>query len=85
MAFRSNCDDCAKQIRDHVGGVVVTVTPRPPARLLGADQGVNLGWRYHTVVVKDGRVFDAFTGAAGLTIADYKALWQYADAIDFGF
>src|SRR5262245_4385515 len=34
------------------------------------------GWAYHEVVVKDGRVYDAFTGHQGLPIAEYKALWD---------
>jgi hypothetical protein len=40
---------------------------------------------HHEVVVKDGRVFDAFTGSGGATIAEFKALWQYPEAIRFGF
>ena len=84
-AFRSGCEDCAEQIKNHIGGAVVTIKPQAPARLLGAFAGVNHGWRYHSVVVKDGRAYDAFTGSKGLGIADYLALWQYPDAIDFGF
>jgi hypothetical protein len=44
-----------------------------------------LGWAYHEVVVKDGRVFDLTTGHKGLSIDEYKQLWQYFDAIDSGF
>jgi len=36
-------------------------------------------------VVKNGRVFDKFTGYQGLPAAEYKALWEYRDVIKFGF
>ena len=84
-AFRSNCEACAIPIQAHVGGSIATVRPKPAGRLLGAFKGVNSRWTYHVVVVNNGYVYDAFTGAAGLSFAAYKALWQYADAIDFGF
>ncbi len=32
-----------------------------------------------------GRVYDAFAGSEGMTIDAYKKLWEYADAIRFGF
>lgn len=41
------------------------------------------GWTDH-VVVKGGRVYDALTGPAGQTIADYKARWAGAAALFFG-
>jgi hypothetical protein len=43
------------------------------------------GWAYHEVVVRDGRVYDAFTGHQGLTIGAYKALWTEHGAINFSF
>ena len=43
------------------------------------------GWSYHEVVVKEGRVYDAFTGGEGVAIADYKSLWEFPDHINFGF
>jgi hypothetical protein len=36
-------------------------------------------------VVRDGRVYDAFTGHEGVPIEEYKALWENWDAINFGF
>ena len=42
-------------------------------------------WYYHDVVVKNGRVYDAFTGHQGMAINEYKKLWQFADSIKFGF
>ncbi|MFD3822514.1 hypothetical protein [Streptomyces sp. NPDC058625] len=42
-------------------------------------------WGSHTVMVLNGRVYDAWTGRAGESIAEYKARWQWNDVIDFGF
>ena len=39
---------------------------------------------HHTVVVKEGRVYDQFTGRNGMPIGDWKAQWQPND-LDFGF
>lgn len=44
-----------------------------------------LGWYYHRVVVKNGRVYDLLTGPAGELIETYKKRWQDLDLIDFGF
>jgi hypothetical protein len=37
------------------------------------------------VVVRDGRAYDVLTGPEGLPVGEYKALWEYADDINFGF
>lgn len=36
---------------------------------LGGYKGTSTGWEYHDVVVKDGRVFDAFGPSEGITIS----------------
>lgn len=78
------CENVARQIQEHIGGNVVRIAPRDtPA--LGGFRGKNWGWGHHEVVVKDGRVFDVTTGHQGLPIPEYKQLWQYPDAINFGF
>lgn len=51
---------------------------------LGKHRGTNPDWAHHDVVLKDGRVYDAFTGSDGLPLDEYKQLWQYPDAINFG-
>jgi hypothetical protein len=75
----------ASEINRLIGGSIKRIVPHPPALILGRFMGVNHGWRYHVAVVLDGHVYDAFTGHRGHDIETYKALWQYADAIDFGF
>jgi hypothetical protein len=96
-ACQSGCVDVAKSIQKAIGGEIKTFkSPAGPNGVLGyvknsAGKFVNpagtsaRGWFSHTVVVKDGRVYDALTGSAGKTISEYKALWEYGDVINFGF
>ena len=87
-AFASACENVAKQIQRHIGGEIKTIRPVDPLARLGSYREYtpgDRGWAYHEVVVKGGRVYDAFTGHQGLAIEEYKALWEYHDAIDFGF
>lgn len=42
-------------------------------------------WFHHTVVVRNGRVYDAFTGSQGIPIDKYKAMWEMGDILKFGF
>jgi RHS repeat-associated protein len=83
-ACERGCEAIAKQIQLHIGGDIVRITPQG-APMLGAFRGKNWGWGHHEVVVKDGRVYDITTGHLGLSIEEYKKLWQYGDAINFGF
>jgi hypothetical protein len=85
-ACRNGCERVASQIQKHTGGEIKRIVPADPsARNLGAYRKHDLGWFHHEVVVKEGRVYDAFTGHEGLPIDEYKSLWQYRDAINFGF
>ncbi len=84
-AFRSGCEACAKQIRGYLGGGDIHRITPAEGSFLGKYMGSATEWHYHEVVVKDGMVYDAFTGSSGLSIADFKAQFQYADALEFGF
>jgi len=77
--FANGCEDVARQIEKHIGGEIKTIIPKvepgvDPKRVrLGPYRGHapgEKGWAYHEVVVKDGRVNDAFTGHEGLPIED---------------
>lgn len=79
------CDVCAEKIRKSLGGGrIVTIRPVGEA-ILPKYRGVDAGWFFHVVVVHNDRVYDAWTGRAGDTIADYKAQWTRHNIIDFGF
>jgi hypothetical protein len=84
-ANRSGCEDVAKQIKDLIGGEIRRITPLGKAPTLGGYRGKNWGWSHHDVVVKGGRVYDAFTGSQGLPIEEFIKLWEYPEAIHFGF
>jgi hypothetical protein len=81
----------ARRIQNHVGGEIRRIKPIAPAGVdpetlfLGAYRGHNPGWHYHEVVVTADKVYDPFTGHEGLEIEQYKALWECAGALDFGF
>lgn len=79
------CDEFAQQIQQAVGGEIVTIQPKPPAPLLAGFKGEPIAWGHHTVVVKNGRVYDAFTGHQGMTYGEYKALWEFPGDILFPF
>lgn len=80
-----DCDRCAAEIQAIVGGAVRRITPRD-ARYLGPSTPNPEGrWEYHLVVVKGGRVFDAFTGRGGMSSREYKEQFLYEDDIHFDF
>jgi len=84
LVHNSGCDEFAQAFQRAHGGETHTFqgSPRTGPYALSEESSV---WRYHTVVVKDGRVFDQFTGPGGIPIGEWKSLWDYPDAIDFGF
>jgi hypothetical protein len=82
---RDSCVSVAKQIQKLLGCDKKAIKTMKPAtgQHLGDFMGYPTKWDFHQVVVKDGRVYDAFTGSAGKTINEYKALWKEGEAIDF--
>ena len=85
VACRNGCERVAAQIQKYKGGDIKRIVPKGSASLLGGYRGHNPRWGYHEVVVKNGRVYDAFTGHKGTSVKEYKGLWEFADDIDFGF
>jgi hypothetical protein len=95
-ACQSGCGAVARAIARAIGGEIRTIRPPEGVPFLGrvrnsAGNFINpageaaYGWDVHEVVVKNGRVYDAFTGPSGLSVEQYKSLWENADAILFGF
>jgi len=80
----NGCEACALKIKGRIGGEIHRITPNG-APSLGGYRGKNPGWGHHEVVVKDGLVFDAFGPKNGVPIDEYKRLFQYPEAINFGF
>lgn len=80
-----NCKVCAERIQGQIGGDMVQITPGG-GRVLGPSTNNPGGdWFHHWVVVKDGRGYDSFTGPGGMSPSQYKAQFEYGDAINFGF
>ncbi|MCL1842026.1 MAG: hypothetical protein FWF75_09870, partial [Propionibacteriaceae bacterium] len=51
---------------------------------LGASVNDPVGnWSYHEAVLKNGRIYDAYTGSEGKPISEYLAQWQYPDAVKY--
>ena len=81
-------DQAARSIQSVIGGHIHGIQPSasiPGKATLVPRSGQATGWLYGQAVVIDGRVCNATTGPEGLPINVHKAVWEYADVIDFGF
>jgi hypothetical protein len=87
LVHNVGCDEFAAELQQQIGGRIHSFVPPAGAPWLGdyALKPASEFWGHHTVVVRDGRVYDQFTGSDGLPIDEWKALWDYGDDIDFGF
>ncbi|MEU6954061.1 hypothetical protein [Streptomyces sp. NPDC045714] len=85
IANSSGCEACAEQIRKSLGGGEIKKIMPIGANFLPPYRDIESGWWNHVVVVFNGRVYDAWTGKGGESIAEYKARWKWNDMIDFGF
>ncbi|MDX2974370.1 ALF repeat-containing protein, partial [Kribbella solani] len=81
----SGCEICAEQIRKSLGGGTIFTIKPTMSPFLPPYRGKEAGWYMHVVVVYNGKVYDAWTGRGGESIAEYKSRWEWTDVIDFGF
>ncbi|GAA4626133.1 hypothetical protein GCM10023196_033120 [Actinoallomurus vinaceus] len=81
----TGCEDVARQIQQQIGGEVRRIESPVPGGNLGRYRGQWTEWRHHEVVVRDGRVYDGFTGRTGLPIDEYKSLWTDLYPNEFPF
>ncbi|MGL4514517.1 MAG: hypothetical protein ACRCT8_15620 [Lacipirellulaceae bacterium] len=77
---RHGCEAVARQIQGAIGGTIMRIT-RPLNRAgqdspLGTFNGTPTGWLWHEVVIKNGRVYDAINGRAGMKLEDYINAWE---------
>ena len=68
-----------------MGGDIYRVQAPPGTSNLGRYRGEWTQWGHHEVVVRDGRVYDGFTGRTGLPVDEYKALWTDLFPNEFPF
>ncbi|MFD6427096.1 hypothetical protein, partial [Streptomyces sp. NPDC060198] len=79
------CDVCAENIRDSLGGGTIFTLENNQGGELPYYRGQDSQWWWHAVVVYEGRVYDAWTGRAGETVAEYKSRWSKPQNIDWPF
>lgn len=71
--------DFADVLQQEIGGEIWTLDPRAPFSALGDYKLANESWGHHTVVVKDGRMYDQFTGRDGMPMGEWEAQWDYPE------
>ncbi|MFC3998232.1 polymorphic toxin-type HINT domain-containing protein [Nocardiopsis sediminis] len=79
----SGCEDVAVDIQQAIGGDRYRITDSLGAPYLGQYRNNDTGWGHHDVVIKDGRVYDAFSGRTGVPLDEYRDLWQYGEDLEF--
>lgn len=76
-----NCFECAKKIKDLIGGEIYHMRDSLGARLGPSKRDPHGSWHEHFVVVKDGKAFDGFTGPKGMELDAYRRQWEYWEYI----
>jgi RHS repeat-associated protein len=84
-----DCADAARRIQRSLGGgdikkFIPSAGGRPVPNF-GKYMGQPNEWLNHVVVLKEGRVYDAFTPKHGVPLDEWKRMWEYGDVLDFGF
>ncbi|MFJ6393903.1 RHS repeat-associated core domain-containing protein [Streptomyces sp. NPDC091972] len=75
----NGCEDVAVEIQSKIGGDRMRITDSEGAPQLGKYRGQDTYWGHHDVVVRDGRVYDAWTGRHGEAMDDYLSHWEYSE------
>ncbi|MDX3762549.1 polymorphic toxin-type HINT domain-containing protein, partial [Streptomyces sp. AK02-04a] len=79
LVHNAGCDEFAAKLQKKMGGEIWTITPKHGLNSLGDYKLASESWGHHTFVVKDGRVYDQFTGPDGMSIDEWKAEWSYPE------
>jgi RHS repeat-associated protein len=83
----NGCEALAAKIQKTMGGEFLQVTNPLGSRMqlgpVNYSQGSVNGWFHHVAVLKNGRVYDGMTGAAGMGLKDYKSMFEYANDLKF--
>ncbi|MGY0060086.1 DUF6531 domain-containing protein [Streptomyces sp. LZ34] len=75
----SGCEDVAREIQRRIGGERMRITDSMGAPQLGKYRGQDTFWGHHDVLVKNGRVYDSWTGRQGESMDEYLAHWEYGE------
>ncbi|MCC9311876.1 hypothetical protein LN042_33260 [Kitasatospora sp. RB6PN24] len=79
----NGCEDVARSVQQSIGGTRMRITDRYGAPTLGKYRGQDSLWGHHDVVVKDDRVYDAWTGPGGEPMDVYRSQFEYGDDLVF--
>ncbi|MGW0212425.1 colicin E3/pyocin S6 family cytotoxin, partial [Streptomyces sp. NPDC003233] len=79
----NGCEQVAESIQQNIGGSRMRVTDRYGAPTLGKYREQDSFWGHHDVVVKDGRVYDAWTGPEGEPLDEYRGKFEWGDDLVF--
>ncbi|MFC8827583.1 Hint domain-containing protein [Streptomyces sp. NPDC057137] len=83
LVHNAGCDEFADELQQRMGGEIWTLTPKAPFPALGDYKLAKESWGHHTVVVKNGRVYDQFTGGDGMPIDAWRRQWDWPDDHDW--
>lgn len=75
----NGCEDVAVGIQEKIGGERMRITDQYGAPTLGKYRGEDTNWAHHDVVLKDGQVYDAWTGRRGEPVERYLSHWEYGE------
>ncbi|MGW1674671.1 hypothetical protein [Streptomyces sp. NPDC002324] len=75
----NGCEECAVEIQSKIGGDRMRITDSLGAPVLGKYRGRDTNWAHHDVVLREGRVYDAWTGRQGEPLEEYMSRWQYRE------
>ncbi|WUX48860.1 Hint domain-containing protein [Streptomyces sp. NBC_01435] len=92
LVHNAGCDEWAAKHAANNGGDIFTFhgpggkrLPMGPYRPKGPrTPELDESWFHHTVVVRDGKVYDQWA-PRGISIDEFKKRFDYGDDIDFGF
>ncbi|WP_143676007.1 hypothetical protein, partial [Streptomyces milbemycinicus] len=79
----SGCEDVAREIQRRIGGERMRITDSMGAPQIGKYRGQDTFWGHHDVLVKNGRVYDSWTGRKGESMDEYLAHWEYGEYLRF--
>ncbi|GAA2114395.1 RHS repeat-associated core domain-containing protein [Streptomyces synnematoformans] len=79
----TGCEDVARKIQSQIGGTRYRITDSYGAPSLGKYRGEDTMWAHHDVVIRDGRVYDAWTSRYGEPLDQYRSRFEYGDDLRF--
>ncbi|WP_374111766.1 RHS repeat-associated core domain-containing protein [Streptomyces sp. MH192] len=77
----NGCEECAVEIQSKIGGERMRITDSYGAPSLGKYREEDTNRVHHDVVLREGRVYDAWTGRHGEPVNQYMSRWEYGECL----